>query len=460
MFYPPTTSLIPVTLALTRFIAAHGFSGLYPYWYLGTTPVKYLIGPVVPILLVLLHKLFPGQAFLALSYWLIALSFILSAIGWSILVSKLADQNPKLVRDRKILFYIVIFLVLPWKYLSAYALNEVSAALALALFPWGLIALDFYLARRSVRNLLLAVVALTFLLLTNTGILPTMLIGVIALLATTGEPFVSVRHLLVVFALALALSTVWYTPGFWLTILGNSSLGGEGMIVLAGKLLNWLRTILPVGLAVAAAAFLDKKADRLRRFALIWLVSFLALTLFRLLADPDFWLDWIAWFGELEIGVWLAIITIGKRRLALAPIIMAVAVSAFTTRELGVIRNLGETTKLVAEMGEIKEIVGDRRVFFSGTPVFWSNALADFYQVRGGRDEAAVEKSWARAAYLIREGSGPEETLAALRELGVSYVLVSGPDSFEYYHDFKNLRKWEDIGQKVWEGNGDILWKI
>ena len=56
--YPPQTSLIPAAVALTRYIAEHGFSGNYPYWYLGTTPVRYLTGPVVPNILIVLKNLF------------------------------------------------------------------------------------------------------------------------------------------------------------------------------------------------------------------------------------------------------------------------------------------------------------------------------------------------------------------------------------------------------------------
>ena len=66
--YPPHTSLIPAAVALTRYIAEHGFSGNYPYWYLGTTPVRYLTGPVVPNILIVLKNLFSfPNYFVALS---------------------------------------------------------------------------------------------------------------------------------------------------------------------------------------------------------------------------------------------------------------------------------------------------------------------------------------------------------------------------------------------------------
>ena len=51
--FPTQTSLIPIGVALARFLGERGltaFSSNYPYWYLGTTPFRFLTGPVVPIL--------------------------------------------------------------------------------------------------------------------------------------------------------------------------------------------------------------------------------------------------------------------------------------------------------------------------------------------------------------------------------------------------------------------------
>ena len=79
--FPSQTSLIPITVALAKFTAANGFGGLYPYWYLGSTPVKYLTGPVVPGVLVGLHQLLPNFSLFDLSYFVILTSYFISAIG-------------------------------------------------------------------------------------------------------------------------------------------------------------------------------------------------------------------------------------------------------------------------------------------------------------------------------------------------------------------------------------------
>ena len=52
MIYPAQTSMIPAQIALVRFLEATGWQSAnrnYPYWYLGTTPFRYLTGPILPI---------------------------------------------------------------------------------------------------------------------------------------------------------------------------------------------------------------------------------------------------------------------------------------------------------------------------------------------------------------------------------------------------------------------------
>src|SRR3989344_7777309 len=131
--FPAQTSFIPITVALARWVEANGFGGLYPYWYLGTTPVKYLTGPVVPELLWGLHKLFGGFSLFDLSFVLLVASFLLRSAGWGILAWKLSGK--------KSYCFIVALLILlaPWHVVSSLGLGEVSAVLAGSLVPWVLV---------------------------------------------------------------------------------------------------------------------------------------------------------------------------------------------------------------------------------------------------------------------------------------------------------------------------------
>jgi len=132
MFYPAQTSFIPVTVAIASFIERHGFSGFYPFWYLGSTPVKYLTGPVVSSLLMALHRFLGGFSLFDLSLGLVVVAFLFSALGWGILAWMLSG--------RRLYGYIVSLLVLlaPWHWISGFALSEVSAQVTQALTPWVL----------------------------------------------------------------------------------------------------------------------------------------------------------------------------------------------------------------------------------------------------------------------------------------------------------------------------------
>jgi len=88
------------------------------------------------------------------------------------------------------------------------------------------------------------------------------------------------------------------------------------------------------------------------------------------------------------------------------------------------------------------------------------NSLYDIAQVRGGADSLATHKNWDHAAYQIREGDNPELAKRWLEGLGAKYVLVHGDVSKEIYHDFKNIDKWENVGEVISINNGDYLINI
>ena len=114
----------------------------------------------------------------------------------------------------------------------------------------------------------------------------------------------------------------------------------------------------------------------------------------------------------------------------------------------------------VRSLEKLADLAGDSRTFISGSTVFWANALYDLVQVRGGVDKAAIHPLWDHAAYQLREGKDAELASAWLQTLGVEYVLVHGPTSAESYRDFRYLDKWKSVGQEVWQGEGDIIYKI
>src|SRR3990172_178072 len=93
--YPSETSLIPVTVALARFVENNGlFSmmGQYPYWYLGV-PFRFLTGPIIPLLQLFFHRTFPNVSLFSITIYIVLFGFLLSAIGWGFLVGKIQNSN-------------------------------------------------------------------------------------------------------------------------------------------------------------------------------------------------------------------------------------------------------------------------------------------------------------------------------------------------------------------------------
>ncbi|MDP2649496.1 MAG: hypothetical protein Q8P10_01490 [bacterium] len=476
MIYPPQTSLIPVTVAIARFVENHGFTGIYPFWYLGV-PVKFLAGPIIPSLLVGLHKLLPAFSFFDLSYALIFVSFIVGAFGWGMLTWMLS-KNKKMG-----LVAGILFLILPWKWLSALALSEVSVVVAVNVLPLVLVVWYRYLGRGGRLNLLFSVAVLSVLLFINTSIIPTLVVGMaaVSLAASFREGrFRNLSHyikrLLNILILALAVVTVWYPPAFWWTILVNPSLGGASGWQVIFRLFDFLKTFLPFSMAVFVVFLAGKIKNKLAVFSLIWLFTFAFLTFFRFLANVDFWQDWTSWFFELEIGLALVLawlfpyfvrgIKIGVVDKKISFVMVCCLLLPFVVT-WNIYNRLSRpaliTTSLpagISSLEQLNQVANGKKVFLSGSTVFWANSLYDLYQIRGGRDEASTNPGWLKASYEIREGFDPQKTIASLKKLGVVYILVHGADSLEYYHDFKNPEKWDKIGRKIWEKQGDMIYKI
>mgnify|MGYP001585318609 FL=1 len=210
---------------------------------------------------------------------------------------------------------------------------------------------------------------------------------------------------------------------------------------------------------MAVVLFFKKGADPLVKFSVIWLGTFGALTLFRFFANPNFWQDWTSWLYEIEIGLAILIASRWKSSL-LSLVVLPVVVALFVYGKLGKPALFSPTLPTgVKSLVKLNEIAGDKRVFMSGSTVFWANSLFDMVQVRGGRDEAAINPLWRSAAYEIREGQDPQQSAKLLKELDVSYVLVHGEDSPEYHYDFKHLEKWAAVGKMIWEERGDAIYR-
>src|SRR4030042_596075 len=110
--FPAQTSLIPVQIALIRFLEAHGWQAIFanfPYWYLDSTPFRYLSGPILPIITISLHRVLPNLSLFTIFFGIIGIAFILGALGVYLLLLK---ELPVVFYDIPLLFPL-FFLVWP-----------------------------------------------------------------------------------------------------------------------------------------------------------------------------------------------------------------------------------------------------------------------------------------------------------------------------------------------------------
>ena len=142
--FPAQTSFIPVSIALARYLEQGGSIGdNYPYWYLGTTPYRYLTGPVIPWLLTTLHKIFPLLSLFDLMFFLIAAFFLLGGVGWYCLVKSFQQKEKQL--PPKTAWLAAFFYLAGWLVPCLFPFSDGQHLIALSLLPYFLLTYRYFL---------------------------------------------------------------------------------------------------------------------------------------------------------------------------------------------------------------------------------------------------------------------------------------------------------------------------
>lgn len=438
------TSLIPTVVALSNFFA-HNFPHIswYPYWYLGN-PYQFLIGPVVPLLL----SIFNFQ-FLIFNFYLglILASFLIGAFGIYLLLKDFGVGKKEAVLPG------LLYILLPAGLFLLQFQNGLNH-IALGSLPYIFLLYKRFLEKDRLETPVFLSIAIAFVLLIDISILLPLAIGFMALFISLDikkQVDGKIVNTLLIYLLAISLSTLWYTPRFWWVVLSNPSFGGAPLSNVLLSLLKLLLNLLPLVLALLVVKMTKFRPAGYLLFAMIFFVSFLFLTIVRFLSDPDFVMDWIGFGLELQFA--LAIIlgsTISNiiRQLANQKskilIITASLVILFVSGWILVFREWSinsdnEYQQRIISL--LKHVGSNERVFLSGSSVFWINSSLDVPQVRGGVDQGSIHPFWAHGAYQIREGENSLLSHDWLLALGTSYVLVHEEGSDESLFDFKKPSK-------------------
>ncbi len=455
------TSLIPTVLTLSDFfIKSFPHIWWYPYWYLGN-PYRYLIGPVVPVLLSFLNLF---NLPLLYSYlFLILGSFILGSFGMYLL---LKDWG---LEKKQALFSAFLYLILPG---GIYLLNYQNGLghFAFGVFPYLLLVYRIFLQNKRLSSALLLSILISFVLLIDISMLLPLTVGFASIFLSRDEEdkrdFGNLIGItIVIILLSISIATLWYTPRFWLVNLVSPSFGGVPLFRLIATLFQFLFSFLPIGLAILVVHFRKFRPKGYMFFSVLFFSSFLFLTIVRFLSDPDFVMDWIGFGLELQFGLVILLMgiftKIEKNRgifLSLSLLIISVILDGYIFSNLTIQKSHNDYQKRIITMlkANIKE---NERVFLSGSSVFFLNSDLNISQVRGGVDQAAIHPLWAHGAFQIREGTNPELTYDWLKAFGASYILIHNNKSLEPFHDFKHPEKFDQL-HLVSEKSGDLLYKV
>ncbi len=463
--YPSETSLIPVSIALARFVAQYGVSAFdqwYGMWFAGL-PFRYAAEPVVPTLLAAVYRMTNVPLF-SLSIYFVVIVNVVSIVGWGILVRCLTGKwKPGFLM-------MLTLIVLPWRLFSSLYLSELSVLFAAALMPYVLIAYwNVVSSERSFLYSLFAVVLTTLLLLSNIGSSAILMIGVAACLAIGwkiyGDIDGSIKRVMIILMISLLVATLWYTPGYLITVINNPSLGGQSILTVFSQLTRIARGALPLIAALLVVYSVNSLRSSLSLFSTVWFGTFLFITVYRFISDYDFWMDWTRWFGELEIGIALVVVQSMVRyydvfrytKLMFASLIVFGFITISVYRSIRSPLIISSTNpESIVNAFEVLGTNDGNRVFLSGSDTFWLNSSSDIEQLRGGKELSSINNYWADASYQMREGKDPQLAKLWSDVFGIKTVVVHTSTSENYYHDFRFPEKWEIIAKHEYERGGDI----
>lgn len=101
------------------------------------------------------------------------------------------------------------------------------------------------------------------------------------------------------------------------------------------------------------------------------------------------------------------------------------------------------------------------RVFVEGSARFWFNVFSDSPQVSGGSDQALVNTELPALKYAVpvTEGNGAE-TAWLLKAMGVSAIVVGGPNTRNAYRDYHDPGKFEGVFPELWREGDDVIYGV
>ncbi|MDE3196463.1 MAG: hypothetical protein KGN84_08975, partial [Acidobacteriota bacterium] len=236
---------------------------------------------------------------------------------------------------------------------------------------------------------------------------------------------------------------------------------------------RWIAFAL-LAIAFAAARFLlvRRRADFSLRFTLLWTLF----TAWLVMSASSFGVRMIPFplrfHLAMEIPAILAATCLGAmlpRRRLLAGIVLLFCLAQFYMYRRWLHANIapidiaGTAEYQMAKWTEAN--LHGQRIFTRGTFGLWLNAFSDTPQVSGFFDQSISNPMDRHASFLLAKGylsdkDSADYSLLWLKAFGAAAIHIEGPNSADYYKDFRFPDRFKGLLPVLWSRGDDVIYGV
>ncbi|HVW85702.1 MAG TPA: hypothetical protein VHB50_13530 [Bryobacteraceae bacterium] len=462
-------------VTLSRFFREHWNDQRWFPWFNAGMPIENAYQPLLPVAAALTQKIAGWQmerAFhfvLAVAYCCGPVTLFWFAWEWSrsLLLGFVAGLAYSLTSPAE--FLIPVLRLHPYGPLRLYNLihyAEDPHVVALTLLPLALLFLHRAVNRRTIANILGAVIFCAAVVLTNAfGAVDLAIGGLCIVLAREKGAWT-------VIPIGLA-AWLWISP--WLPPslidhIRNDQWGARGLFAAGARAYV---TIAVAGTVFAGLWFATRRlTGSLDRFAILFALWMCLIPLGYFLLDLTIAPQGNRYQLEMEMALCL-LLACAVSRIPYRPVVIAVLLAlairetiAFRRFERGLIQTVDITQTIQYKMTSwLNRNLPGQRAMISGDVEYLYNVISDNPQMSGGHQPTSPNWQQLVATYIVYAGTEPESrdaeySILWLKAFGNQAVTVPGEKSRESSHGIVHPHKFDGVLPVLWHDEDDTIFAI